>query len=181
MKINDIHQALPNPMSKPFHAAFTLIELLIVVAIIAILAAIAVPNFLEAQIRSKVAGALQDQRAMMLALETYRIDNTKYPPALNAFLQPAAQTQSWRLTTPVAYLSAVPRDIFYKPQSFGLPGGPFGPGGPAMHYIADIMVTELWLIWSYGPDGAMAFAHLEYDPTNGANSQGDIYRAGVRP
>ncbi|MCL5269747.1 MAG: prepilin-type N-terminal cleavage/methylation domain-containing protein, partial [bacterium] len=34
--------------------AFTLIELLIVVAIIAILAAIAVPNFLEAQVRAKV-------------------------------------------------------------------------------------------------------------------------------
>ena len=44
--------------------AFTLIELLIVVAIIAILAAIAVPNFLEAQTRSKVSRALADMRSI---------------------------------------------------------------------------------------------------------------------
>ena len=59
--------------------AFTLIELLIVVAIIAILAAIAVPNFLEAQTRSKVSRAMTDQRSVVTALEAYRIDFNKYP------------------------------------------------------------------------------------------------------
>ena len=49
--------------------AFTLIELLIVVAIIAILAAIAVPNFLEAQIRAKVSRVLSDQRSLATAME----------------------------------------------------------------------------------------------------------------
>lgn len=60
--------------------AFTLIELLIVVAIIAILAAIAVPNFLEAQTRAKVARVLSDQRTYATALETYMIDHSTYFP-----------------------------------------------------------------------------------------------------
>ena len=60
-------------------AAFTLIELLIVVAIIAILAAIAVPNFLEAQVRSKVAVVYSDFRTVKTALESYRVDYNNYP------------------------------------------------------------------------------------------------------
>ena len=59
--------------------AFTLIELLIVVAIIAILAAIAVPNFLEAQTRAKVSRVMSDQRTYATALGTYQIDNSSYP------------------------------------------------------------------------------------------------------
>ncbi len=60
--------------------AFTLIELLIVVAIIAILAAIAVPNFLEAQVRSKVSRCRADLRSLATAFESYRVDNNQYPP-----------------------------------------------------------------------------------------------------
>ncbi|MCC5876390.1 MAG: prepilin-type N-terminal cleavage/methylation domain-containing protein, partial [Candidatus Sumerlaeia bacterium] len=58
---------------------FTLIELLIVVAIIAILAAIAVPNFLEAQTRAKVARVNSDLRSLATAIEAYRVDNNDYP------------------------------------------------------------------------------------------------------
>ncbi len=53
---------------------FTLIELLIVVAIIAILAAIAIPNFLEAQTRTKVSRVKTDMRSAAVALEAYRVD-----------------------------------------------------------------------------------------------------------
>lgn len=98
---------------------FTLIELLIVVAIIAILAAIAVPNFLEAQVRAKVSRTKNDMRSMATALESYRVDTNKYPPdgrellnlgwtqeQVNAFLLLQV------LTTPVAYMTSIPDDTF---------------------------------------------------------------------
>jgi len=65
------------PISAP--RAFTLIELLIVVAIIAILAAIAVPNFIDAQTRSKVSRVVSDLRALRTATESYAVDNSRYP------------------------------------------------------------------------------------------------------
>ena len=81
---------------------FTLIELLIVVAIIAILAAIAVPNFLEAQARAKVSRSKADMRAMSVALELYATDNNAYPQVDN---------NGWprwlnQLSTPIAYISS---------------------------------------------------------------------------
>lgn len=82
---------------------FTLIELLIVVAIIAILAAIAVPNFLEAQIRSKVSRVKADFRSIATAVQAYAVDWNKLAPDA-----PAPQFQLkdvfW-LTTPQAYIS----------------------------------------------------------------------------
>lgn len=112
---------------------FTLIELLIVVAIIAILAAIAIPNFLNAQVRAKVARVRSDLRSYATGLETYRTDHNKYPPmadhpedgmddggtliwgswdssGISSADQSTVRFTTW-LTTPVAYLSA----IFYDP------------------------------------------------------------------
>jgi prepilin-type N-terminal cleavage/methylation domain-containing protein len=84
--------------------AFTLIELLIVVAIIAILAAIAVPNFMEAQTRSKVARAVSDMRTITTALESYAVDHKKYPFDWDSRGWPWYLTDV--ITTPVAYLTS---------------------------------------------------------------------------
>lgn len=167
-------------MEKNRFQGFTLVELLIVVAIIGILVAIAIPNLLEAQVRTKVATTHAEQRTLAGALEFYRTDHSDYPPALNAFMRPGSITETWRLTTPIDYLSSIPMDTFFSPQFFGQPGGVFGPGGPYMHYIADPVVTEFWLLWSYGPDRKMEFYEVTYDPTNGTVSDGDIYKVGER-
>lgn len=61
---------------------FTLIELLIVVAIIAILAAVAIPNFLNARSRAELSGVKSDLKNISTALETYMADNDMYPASL---------------------------------------------------------------------------------------------------
>ncbi len=106
----------------PLRKAFTLIELLIVVAIIAILAAIAVPNFLEAQTRAKVSRARADMRTEATALETYRIDYNVYPRPFDAHVGGTYYTRgNWHehipstLSTPVAYLSAIPANDPFLP------------------------------------------------------------------
>lgn len=101
------------------HTGFTLIELLIVVAIIGILAAIAVPNFINAQTRAKISRAQADARSVGVALEMYHIDQRAYPPDAYSGVYTHFSLQ-WgdnpscgkHLTTPVVYLSTLPVDPF---------------------------------------------------------------------
>ena len=107
-------------------SGFTLIELLIVVAIIAILAAIAVPNFLEAQTRAKVSRVRSDLRTLATGIEAYAVDYNNPPPEARGGSGPfAARTidgftgqtgiLSVALSTPVAYLTNSDlRDVFYQ-------------------------------------------------------------------
>ncbi len=107
---------------------FTLIELLIVVAIIAILAAIAVPNFLEAQVRAKVSRCKADQRTMATAMEAYFVDYNVYTRDSDSSLDfldvgpealdPTSTSYSLcangalMLTTPIAFLNELLDDPF---------------------------------------------------------------------
>lgn len=105
---------------------FTLIELLIVVAIIAILAAIAVPNFLEAQVRAKSSRAKSDMRSLATAIESYYVEwgtppvpadesGITVPPAVAA-LGGFETFLSTAITTPISYIRSLPDDPFRRPQ-----------------------------------------------------------------
>ena len=62
-------------------AGFSLIELLVVVIIIGVLAAIAIPSFLSQRDRAKVAGQKADARSLAAQMETYYVDERRYPTA----------------------------------------------------------------------------------------------------
>lgn len=95
------------------HRGFTLIELLIVVAIIAILAAIAVPNLLEAQTRARVSRVKADLRTLATGIEAYTVDNNKPMFDGHPNTEHWGWVNAWRqMTTPVAYVTSLPDDVF---------------------------------------------------------------------
>jgi len=168
---------------------FTLIELLIVVAIIAILAAIAVPNFLEAQVRSKVARVQNDMRNLATALESYRIDNNAYIPHIDNI------TEFNRLTSPIAYITSVPDDPFliqrgHREDLYNMEAWNYHMEDlffmttawpePGRSMAADLYAKgKVWLLWSIGPDLIVNIHTVGlYDATNGTRSLGDIARSG---
>lgn len=63
---------------------FTLIELMVVIVIIGILVAIALPNFLAAQTRAKRASVKSNAKTLQTTVETYNIDFGSYPNSINA-------------------------------------------------------------------------------------------------
>jgi type II secretion system protein G len=185
-------------MSRVSLRGFTLIELLIVVAIIAILAAIAIPNMLEAQVRSKVSRALADMKSLQTAIEAYRVDENKYPPdgddaifpnPLTAF---SAHQRLSVLTSPIAYVSSLPPDPFHLH---------FDPNPPVVYLFPEPEppYTYAYNTWGSYAGGQGQPAHggnpdnynflslgpskqfdsirgrLAYDPTNGTLSPGDIF------
>src|SRR5512144_1119505 len=93
-------------------SAFTLVEIMVVVAIIALLAAIAVPNFLRARKRSQATRVLEDLRMIDSAIDQYAIETNKTSGA----------SVSW--TDVKAYLK--PGSALYNSGGTDLFGNPFG-------------------------------------------------------
>jgi hypothetical protein len=165
----------------------------VAVAPVAIMAAIAVPNFLEAQVRSKVSRARADMRTIATGCEAYYVDNNVYPPFTENPAEsvrgtvpdekPVPSFKGGCLTTPVAYLTGFMPDPFcnkkgatygyYAPKVDDKAGWIlFGPG-PDTKFDLDWKVYDPALL---SDDQIKRLVPFTYDPTNGTVSVGDIWR-----
>ena len=137
---------------------FTLIEVMVVVVILGILAALVVPKIMGRPDEARVIKARQDVQAIEAALNLYRLDNHAYPgtdQGLKALVEkPAGEpaAPNWKAG---GYLDRVPQDPWGRPYQYLNPG---------LHGEIDI--------WSYGADGQEGGEGVNADLGNWAEATG---------
>lgn len=118
---------------------FTLIEVMVVVVILSILAAIIVPKIIERPDEVRLVRVKQDIRTIEAALKLYRLDNYVYPSTdqgLEALVSKPSGMPEPRQWKEGGYLDSLPKDPW---------GFPYNYLSPGEHKEFDI--------WSYGADG----------------------------
>jgi general secretion pathway protein G len=135
---------LPNPkhpQASTAHrqAGFTLIEIMVVVVILGILAAIAVPRIMSRPAEARITKARTDIRSLETALSIYKLDNFSYPSneqGLEALVSKPTTPPEPRNYRVEGYINKLPLDPWQSPYQYLNPGE---------HGIVDI--------YSFGPDG----------------------------
>ncbi len=132
-KTDSVPRSHASPAPMPMHVwrrvrrqrtpGFTLIELMVVLVIIGVLAALIVPNVLNRADDARVTAARTDVNNLMQALKLYKLDNQRFPSAeqgLKALVaKPTAgpMAPNWK-----PYLDKLPNDPWGQPYQFANPG-----------------------------------------------------------
>jgi general secretion pathway protein G len=104
---------------------FTLIEVMVVVVILSILAAVIVPQIMDKPEQARVAKAKQDIRALETALKMYKLDNFTYPSTdqgLEALVSKPAGTPEAKNWKQGGYIARLPKDPWGDPYQYLSPG-----------------------------------------------------------
>ncbi len=137
---------------RRIQAGFTLIEIMVVVVILGILAAMVVPKIMSRPDEARVVAARQDIGSLVQALKLYRLDNKRYPATeqgLQALVSKPAEgpaAEGWKSG---GYVEKLPQDPWGHPYQYLNPG---------LHGEIDV--------FSYGADGAPGGEGLDADVGN---------------
>jgi general secretion pathway protein G len=151
--ISDVHEGSRRRMTGPKRSrGFTLIEIMVVVIIIGLLAAVIVPQVISKVDEARVAKAKQDIQSLETALTMFRLDNSKYPTTeqgLAALVQqPTDPTiRHWR---PGGYLARVSKD----------------PWGAEYQYQSPGQHSKDYDLFSFGADGQPGGEGIDADVGN---------------
>ncbi len=111
------------PIARRRSRGFTLLELMVVIVIIGVLAALIAPNVLSRVGQAKITAAKTDINSLMNALKIYKLDNGRYPSSdqgLQALVvKPTTGTipDNWK-----NYLDKLPEDPWHHPYQYANPG-----------------------------------------------------------
>jgi len=106
-------------------AGFTLVEILVVIVILGVLAALVVPRIIERPDEAKVVAAKSDIATIMQAMKLYRLDNQRYPTGeqgIAALITKPEQPPAPPNWKPGGYLEKLPKDPWGRPYVYLNPG-----------------------------------------------------------
>ena len=117
--------SLKKSLQRGVQAGFTLIELMVVLVIIGVLAALIVPNVLDRADDARVMAARTDVNNVMQALKLYKLDNQRYPTTdqgLNALISKPTSGPTANGWKTGGYVEKLPKDPWGNPYQYRSPG-----------------------------------------------------------
>lgn len=116
---------MKNVLHRTAQRGFTLIEIMVVVVILGILAAVVVPRIMDNPGKARVAKAQQDIRQLESALDLYKLDNFNYPntqQGLDALVNRPSGDPQPRNYKQGGYIKSLPKDPWGNPYQYLSPG-----------------------------------------------------------